>query len=196
MLPSCGQCRRTARVCLGYRDEASLTFRDQSHDTASKFNVIATSRARSTSRAPSSNESSTNTLLNDEIQTSSEVATSDSASLSYTKTLTTLPEDLATNYFFRNYVFGEPNLRRGFNAYMPSIFSQVSRDSPLSAAISSIGLAGLANTQNAPGAEIISAQRYASALKGVNADLRDPLRATADETLITVSLLGLYEVNA
>ena len=167
------------------------TFRDQSNVTAAKFNVIKEDNYDSdfseplaeTAQDPSTYNSDSLELV---------IAAGDSP---FTKPLGISLENQAIGYFFSNYVFSEPSFQQGYNWHLPHIFNRLSADSPLSSAIASVGLAGIANTRNSRDAQSASTVQYAAALHGVNAALRSPVEATADETLITVLLLGLYEVG-
>jgi hypothetical protein len=65
----------------------------------------------------------------------------------------------------------------------------------LSAAISSVSLAGLANVRSAPAVMANARVEYTSALRLVNAALRDPAQVKTDSTLTSVILLSLFEVT-
>ena len=170
-------------------------FRDQSNDTASKFHVVeAQARAPSLpvckSRTDDFGEYST-----DLSSSSFELALTQSTSDVISSSLSVSPEDQAACYFFSNYVFNRSMLRKSYLEYLPEVYGKISPESPLGQIITSLGMGGLANVRNAPDAKAVSTYKYASALRGVNALLRDPARAIEDETLITVLLLSLYEAS-
>ena len=62
-------------------------------------------------------------------------------------------------------------------------------------AVMSLGMVGLSNTKHASEIMIPAAEKYHLALRATNSALRDVEQAKADQTLITVMLLGLYEVD-
>ena len=104
-------------------------------------------------------------------------------------------ETQATSFFFANYVFSDPSMRNGFNAYMPLVFGNSTDESPVTSVVLAIGLAGLGSTRASPAAQRASLAKYAMALNRVNNWLQDPRKAIMDETLIAIHLLGLYEVS-
>ncbi|KAL2816473.1 hypothetical protein BJX63DRAFT_441558 [Aspergillus granulosus] len=121
------------------------------------------------------------------------------ASASYGRTITCNPspctEDLAAGFFFSMY-----------NIYNGPYFSMVSRDwlceiyvndptcDVLRAAIEAVGMAGLSNTSYAPHLAVQAQARYGKALSALDGALQDPCVATRDTTLMTVILLGLFEL--
>ncbi|MCJ1434236.1 hypothetical protein MMC27_003603 [Xylographa pallens] len=99
-------------------------------------------------------------------------------------------------YFFRNYVCEESRSSRGYFDYLPSIISSnVTVGSALIDAVISLGMVGLSNAKHASEIMIPAKERYSLALHATNSSLRDEEYAKADQTLITVMLLGLYETN-
>ncbi|MCJ1393147.1 hypothetical protein MMC18_006019 [Xylographa bjoerkii] len=105
-------------------------------------------------------------------------------------------ESQAMCYFFRNYVCEDSRFSKGFFDYLPSIFgSNGAVGSALTDAVVSLGMVGLSNTKNASEIMIHANERYNLALRATNSALRDEEDAKADQTLITVMLLGLYETN-
>lgn len=58
-----------------------------------------------------------------------------------------------------------------------------------------LGLIPLSNNHRDKQVVHASRTRYASALRLTNAALCDPKQAVADETLMTIMLLALYEVS-
>lgn len=66
--------------------------------------------------------------------------------------------------------------------------------SALNNAIIALGMVGLGNSRNYPQIMTTASQTYNTALRSINATLRDPEAAKSDSALVTVILLGLYEV--
>jgi hypothetical protein len=61
--------------------------------------------------------------------------------------------------------------------------------------IDAIGMAGISNISYAPSIAAKSRDQYSRALAATKQLLNDPVRATADETLMAVILLDLFEVT-
>ena len=74
-------------------------------------------------------------------------------------------------------------------------FNTVGTSSLLTAAISSVSLAGLANVKSAPAVMASARSEYASALRQINVALRDPGQVKTDSTLTAVILLSMFEVT-
>ena len=169
-------------------------FRDQSSDTASKFHVVeAKASERPLPPATLSPEDSLD-FSTDPSSSSYDLALTQSMGSPILPSFSFSLEDQAVCHFFTNYVYNKSTTRRGHFEFLPGIFAKNDPDSPVVEIMTSLGMSGLSNVQRAPEAKAISTQKYAAALRGVNTLLRDPERATEDETLITVLLLGLYEV--
>ena len=103
--------------------------------------------------------------------------------------------DCAALFFFHDYVLLETRQPSSLFDMLPGIYQTSRPDSPLADIITALGLVCLANTKGSPEAMIPARARYVAALHNVNASIRDPGAASADETLMVVLLLGLYEDN-
>ena len=79
---------------------------------------------------------------------------------------------------------------------MPGLLETKPTSSALAFAISSLGEVAIAARTRSTTARIEGEVHYASTLRLVNLDLCDTTKATTDQTLMTVLLLGLYEVKA
>ena len=78
--------------------------------------------------------------------------------------------------------------------YLSTIYSDQPVGTPLRQAIAAIGLAGLSNFWKAPNIMAQANKAYATALQMVNVSLGDIEEAKSDQTVVTIMLLGLYEV--
>ena len=109
-------------------------------------------------------------------------------------TLEVSAEQQAVCFFFSNYVM-EPS-KSGKYVYdcLPTFYNQESGKSPLSCATTALGLAGLSYRRSEPCLLFAAKSVYSSALHLTNEALRNPVTAVTDATLISVLLLGLYEV--
>jgi hypothetical protein len=76
---------------------------------------------------------------------------------------------------------------------LPRLYRAASSDSALSNIVIALGIACIANAMQAPEIMMKANMKYAQSLKATNSTLRDPIGARADETLLVVMLLGLYE---
>ena len=170
-------------------------FRDQSNDTASKFHVVEAKAHESSLPLSTSQTDDFGELSTNPSSSSFDLALAQTPGDVISSSLTISPEDQAACYFFSNYVFNRSMVRKSYLEFLPTMYSNDSPESPLWQIVTSLGMAGLANVRNAPDVKAVSTYKYASALRGVNAMLRDPARATDDETLITVLLLSLYEAS-
>ena len=188
--PSCTQCIRAGRVCTGYRDPLSLSFRDQSQ----KFSG---NRLQRVSSEPDS------MMIDFELPRQTHAASEldlldiDWFALTPPRALSVPIESQAMCYFFRNYVCEESRPSTGYFDYLPSIIgNNVAVGSALIDAVISLGMVGLSNAKHASEIMIPAKERYSLALQATNSSLRDEEHAKADQTLITVMLLGLYEVSS
>lgn len=78
--------------------------------------------------------------------------------------------------------------------YLPELYANEEVETALTQSIVSLGTAGLAHFWGAPNMLSQAHARYNSALRLVSSLLRNMEDAKADQTLIAVMLLGLYEV--
>lgn len=102
--------------------------------------------------------------------------------------------DQASCFFFTNYALENADKYKTVYEYLPTLYNDTHRASPLLSIIHALGIAGLSSHRKAP--ELMSAARvrYDSALHLLASSLQDPVLAMADQTLISVLLMGLYEV--
>lgn len=106
-----------------------------------------------------------------------------------------LPEDLATWLFFRQYVEEDSSGSKTDLDFLPVVYNHATIRGALSEIIVALGMT--LNVEARQDAEVmVTAQRkYASALRQTNESLSDPKRAKSDELLVAVMLLALYEVR-
>lgn len=102
--------------------------------------------------------------------------------------------DQAVAFFFKSHVDESSYSCSLIYEYLPALYA-AEYSLGLSSAIEAIGLAGLASYRNAPALMSSACACYGVALKSIGSALRDPALATTDETLLTVYLLGIYEVH-
>lgn len=108
----------------------------------------------------------------------------------------TSAEDQALCFFFGNYVTGSNMLNTcGNYQYLSAIYANQPVGRPLRQAVAAVGLAGLANFWNAPNIMAKANNAYCSALQLVNSGLTNIEEAKSDQSLASILLLGLYEVQ-
>ncbi|MCJ1357609.1 MAG: hypothetical protein MMC33_007605 [Icmadophila ericetorum] len=105
-------------------------------------------------------------------------------------------EEHARCFFLSNYVVDDVAYTSHYDC-LPRLQSRNSKeDVALSQIIYGLGLLGLSNAKQNPELATLSYARYVSAIRLVNAALRDPSKVKSDETLVSVLLLSLYENTA
>jgi hypothetical protein len=102
-------------------------------------------------------------------------------------------EDQALSFFFDNYVWCSSS-QEPFN-YLPAILRTGPLGVPLTNALIALGMAGLAFSGKDQSMMATAHQRYNTAVQMVHANLADPNEAQSDQTLLTITLLGLFEVR-
>jgi hypothetical protein len=111
-----------------------------------------------------------------------------------TMELCSSPEEQATFYFFRNYVL-EDSSSIGYFQYLLGIYGNELVGPALTDSITALGMVGLANFYKMPSILVGAHHKYNSALRLVSSRLRNIEEAKADQTLVAVIMLGLYEVS-
>jgi hypothetical protein len=164
-LPTCSQCKRTGRICTGYRHLGSIEFQSQK-------SVEPASHPRSPD------------LMEEQQWTIPSL---------YMDINPHFPEENAARFFFGDFVLQQSSSPRSIYDLLPRLYGQTPPNSALSNVVAALGIACLATAMNFPELMMKANMRYAISLKRTNSALRDPAEAKADETLLVVMLLGLYE---
>jgi hypothetical protein len=112
----------------------------------------------------------------------------------FSLSLGTSAEDQATCFFFQNYILGGKDVFKGHVDYLSEIYSTEEVGSGLADSVASLGMVGLANFWKAPNIMSNAVIKYNSAMRTISSQLRDAEQAKADQTLIAILLMGLYEV--
>jgi hypothetical protein len=103
--------------------------------------------------------------------------------------------DLGANFFFMKYSFAEEPVFVGYHDWLTSLYLDGIRSPALCAAIEAVGLAGLSNISYARYLQQHSRKQYGKALAMLKQALDDSALVYADETLVTVILLILFEAQ-
>lgn len=101
--------------------------------------------------------------------------------------------DVGANFFFSTYQLYEPPFSSGYYAWMAKVYNGDQFNPAVRAAVDAAGMAGLANVLHAPQVAAKSREQYAKALFATQQAMSDPVEVTADETLLAVILLGMFE---
>ncbi|RAL62146.1 hypothetical protein DID88_002630 [Monilinia fructigena] len=194
LTPSCSQCIRAGRTCTGYRTESDMMFRDQTQHYANKIRTHNGSRMvvsrRRTKASNAISEISIDPQSIDEPMMQQLVI----GTTPFTLELSTSAAEQATCYFFRNYVLEDKSTSGSFQ-YLHDIYGNEIIGPALVNGIESLGMVGLANFWKSQDLQFHAHRKYNSALRLVSSRLRNEVEARADQTLVAVMLLGLYETN-
>ena len=115
------------------------------------------------------------------------------------RSLSIPPEDEATFYFFHTFLSDDDssvNARNAYSSVLPILHRQDSSFGVLPKIVNAIGLASISNKKHSPEVMVAASQRYAGALRAINASIQNSSSATTDQTLMAVMLLGVFEVSS
>lgn len=176
---------------MGYRDEQSMVFRDETTKVVRKAKAAKTQDGGSSSAMITMNEGlnlfESSTMVAD---VAVDLTTQVHNQIDIRNPSTSI-DDQSTCFFF-NYL-GHSNTRL---PVLPTVYEQSTPSSPLVTIVTSIGMAALANRVKSPEMVLAARQKQTSVLRAINFALQDREAARADSTLITVLLLGVFEVNS
>ncbi|KAJ5934210.1 hypothetical protein N7466_003757 [Penicillium verhagenii] len=102
-------------------------------------------------------------------------------------------DDLGVNYFISTVITPRASDSRGYYDYVPEIFLREEHNEAMLLAVSAVGLAAMSNINHVPQWLHHSQAQYANAVRLVNRSLQSPTQVRRDSTLVTVSVLGLYD---
>ncbi|KAF2087193.1 hypothetical protein K490DRAFT_57251 [Saccharata proteae CBS 121410] len=174
--PHCRRCTKTGRPCPGYRDQASLIFRNQNGYAEEKV------KAREALVVGAREDHSLQ-----EIVVFNANALPRPCSMNI--------DDLAIQRFFNDFVVApnSPNLL-GYLDFLPSMASRSGKLRCLDEALASAALANQCKGLKEPRLLPVARRRYGQALTAVNEALRDPELMRNDDVLLVIVLLGIFEV--
>lgn len=106
--------------------------------------------------------------------------------------------DVGANFFFAHYyVCNGPALPEAVRTWLAeTYYSSNNPHLALRSILEAAGLAGISNVCHDPRVAVQSKWHYGRALAALNMVLTDTVEAVTDTALMTVILLGLYEVNS
>lgn len=103
-------------------------------------------------------------------------------------------EDRAAGFFFANYTTTGPPFSDTYQGWLIQTYLENRPDNKLRVIVQAVGMAAMSNVLNAPDVAMQAKERYCRALQITNSALRDPSQVATDCTLMSILLLGLYEV--
>ena len=101
--------------------------------------------------------------------------------------------DQAVSFFFASHINEPSESCYLIYSYLPDFYTANS-NAPISNIIKAIGLAGLSSFRSVPALLSSAYSFYSLALNAIVPMLQDAVLAKTDETLLTIYLLGIYEV--
>jgi hypothetical protein len=109
-------------------------------------------------------------------------------------------EDRATAFFLSRYVLStnndpQSNPRKGICEFLPELLQQEKATGVLRTIITATGLAALANAGKSPGWKTEAFALCGKALRQLNVDLEDSVKARSDHTLAAMMMMGTFEVS-
>ncbi|KAF2809168.1 uncharacterized protein BDZ99DRAFT_533764 [Mytilinidion resinicola] len=193
-VPECGQFVSQKRPCPGYRNQLDLCFVDQSSQVAEKVRKASPLNVTIIRSSPTESAITANGLMSRSFFRLKEWSYPDAF-----ETFTQIPyhlsqslDQLALNLFMTNYV-GRDATQYQFD-YLPDFYQQPGLDKNFSLSIVAVGLAGFAAVNNVPVLVHKARMKYSSAIRAVNLALASPDTAKKDSTLVSVMLLGMFEI--
>ncbi|MCJ1467285.1 hypothetical protein MMC07_005909 [Pseudocyphellaria aurata] len=178
---------------MGYRDEQSLVFRDETRKVVRKAKAAKTLNKNSSSALISSSSAVTRPSEGAKLAENSAIATDIAPDLSHrTRNQTILQppsipiEEHGTCFYFQEFS-GRP-------AHMQAVFKEASLENPLLNIVKSIGMAAMANKFKSPEILFAARERQTSVLRAINLRLQDREEARTNSTMMTILLLGTFEI--
>jgi len=181
----CSQCQRTGRECPGYRKQIDVIFQDQSERVVRKEQIRATKKLiKSTTTEDRAREESIDGAV-----------VRDQRSLDLTISISPSIEERATCFFVSSDAAGiaAPGFGDLEGATARHLWSVM--DPLLTTSVKAASLASYARFVYSADLERTSRYAYVDALRRCNTALASPTEATKDSTLLSVLLLGHYEMT-
>jgi hypothetical protein len=113
-------------------------------------------------------------------------------------TLTLPPEFEAVPFFFRNFVSlpMQAETMRGYLELLIPLYTRARPSSALHLATNAVALAACGNYPSRQDLLREAVTAYGKAIRKLNQDLKDPVIAKSDETVLATLLFSLYEVSS
>ena len=169
-------------------------FRDQSEEVASKARGI---KAKAKPKHPviKDNAAGADCCEISRKSMDSDISAAPESLPIWWSTLQVSAEEQAVCFFFSNYALELSRPSKSMYDFLPAFYNNDNGNTALSCAVTALGLAGLSYRRNESCLLSAAKSMYSWALHLTNEALRDPATAVNDTTLVSVLLLGLYEVR-
>ena len=183
--PSCLRCEKSRTKCPGYRDLNDVLFRDESERAerlareGDQGKAIHVQNLWPVAKPGLSRCTEPGNVLPPPLPPKSPPAT-----------------ELGASFFFAKYSYNESPYYVSHQEWLANSYLHDSPDKALRAAIEAVGIAGISNLSPASYLATCSREKYCKAVLELKEALKDPVQAAADSTLMTVFLLGLFEVES
>jgi hypothetical protein len=201
--PECLRCEKAKAPCPGFRDLASVLFRDESQRIIQKARNGA-EQCFDTQEMQAVVENGIGKISNNSLPCVSKYQNAtlpdagDFAALVHAGIPSPISQsvnDLGANVFFSLYSYDNfPFPGEGRSWLMQAYFEDL-RDSSFRTIVEAVGMALISNKFNAPQLASEAKEQYVRALAATKRALSSPTEFTSDCTLMTVILFGAYEVS-
>lgn len=173
------------QICGGYRDLASLAFRNETD------HVIR--RAKGKGRRDKGTPSDEQQLLS--ININNAATSFNSLAPNFVSSgIQPTHEELGSGYFLSTLVAASKHKFYGFLDFIADVYVADDYNEILLGGMSAVGLAALGNTFRYPPWQADARRMYVKTVQKVNNALNSPKEATRDGILMTIIVLGLFEV--
>ncbi|KAH8698527.1 hypothetical protein BGW36DRAFT_460428 [Talaromyces proteolyticus] len=186
--PGCQRCEKSDIECPGYRDLNQVLFRLENSRIIRR--ACKTEQPNSGLVPAKTTLSQDNPLPNSYLE---EILKWFHSGITYP--LLQPVDELGANFFFTKYTYNSPPYDTDYHDWLMQSYLDEGPSRALRAGIEAVGLAGISNTSShAPYITRKSKEKYGEAMAVVKEALNDPVRAMEDSTLMTVLLLGVFEI--
>lgn len=192
--PICGRCIKSKRVCLGYRSETDLLFRDQTEHTVTRMSQAQQYGITSAQFPHATTQASCSSFADPRIPGSEESASPRLTDLTVPVCLSSSIQEIANAYFFRHFVVWKSE-RHSFCFYqiLENAYRRTDAGSTLSVTTEALATMTLAKSPGNSSRRSDAAKSYARAVRSVGNAVADEARARENETLLSVILLSFAE---
>lgn len=180
----CRQCFNAGRTCPGYRKLEDVIFKDESGNVARK---IKARDARLNQKSVSQGKSAVVAKMETNGKTLEIVRSTPAPAINLVPTI----DDRAICFFLANYVMPSDGRIPGHMAVLTTMTEAL--PDCLTSSMKAVGLAGYANSVNAPSLMRLARYQYVLALRSTNEALRSPVLVKKNATLISILILNTYE---
>ncbi|KAH8656674.1 hypothetical protein BGZ60DRAFT_145751 [Tricladium varicosporioides] len=193
VVPACGRCTNSGKICPGYEPSSELVFRDMSQYAEKKVKgrvgsrVYADSEASNTTTSPSSDSWMS-------VPTSEYHALTIGSRNGITPPPSTNFRDTAIPRLFFDYKTSSKALPLGNYSVLEDIANSSDSTPCLQQAMQAVALQHLANQVKDNSLEIEAAKYYSNAVSLMIEILGNPVEARKDSTLATSVFFGLYNL--